>query len=176
LTVATPEQEQSKTGNGGRVPIEGPGLGNGRVAETREEKVREGARAMRSLASHFADLTREVSTLVRDETALARAEISEDIAQIKRGSTSLAIGGALAYAGVLFLLGAATAALALIWPLWLAALVVGLAALIIGGVAALVGRQQTKPANLKLERTMESGRSIGRTAREATLPGREARR
>jgi predicted phage tail protein len=173
--VATPEQEQMRTGNGKHVPSAGAGEGDGRMIETREEKAREGARAMRSLASHFADLTREVSTLVRDETALARAEIAEDISQIKRGSTSMAIGGALAYAGILFLLGAATAALALVWPLWLAALVVGLAALIIGGVAALVGRQQTKPEKLKLERTMESGRSIGRTAREAALPGREAR-
>lgn len=160
--MATPEQEQYRTGNGDGEQAARTGIGG-----QREERAREGARAMRSLATHFADLTREVSTLVRDETALARAEIAEDISQIKRGSSSLVIGGAFALGGLLFLLGAVTAALAIVWPLWLASLVVGVGALILAGVGAIAARQWTKPQNLKLERTMESGRSIGRTAREA---------
>ncbi len=160
--MATPEQERYRTGNGDSEQAARAELGEGR-----EERAREGARAMRSLATHFADLTREVSSLVRDETALARAEIAEDISQIKRGSSSLVVGGALAFGGLLFLLGAAAAALAIVWPLWLASLVVGVGALILAGVGAIAARQWTKPESLRLERTMESGRSIGRTAKEA---------
>ncbi len=164
--MASPEERRTQDDNGQRQVA-----GDGRMAPeergAEEGRVQEGARAMRSLASHFADLTREVSTLVRDETALARAELSEDVAQLKRGSTSLAIGGALAFGGVLFLLAAVAAALAIVWPLWLSALVVGVVALILGGAGALLARRWSSPESLKPTRTIESGRSIGRTTKEA---------
>ena len=44
------------------------------------------------------------------------------------------------------LVGAAVAALALVWPVWLAALVVGVALLVIAGVLALTGRMQIRRA------------------------------
>ena len=160
-----PEQQQQRTGNGDY--REQVARAQSKPEREEDGRAREGGRSMRSLATHFADLTREVSALVRDETALARAEIAEDVSQIKKGTASLIVGGGLALGGLLFLLGAATFALALIWPLWLSYLVVGLAALILGGIAALVARKMTKPANLTLDRTMESGRSIGQTAKEA---------
>ena len=55
----------------------------------------------RSLASLFSDLWRETATLFRDEAELAKAEMSEKVSQVQTGAASLAIGGAVLYAGFL---------------------------------------------------------------------------
>lgn len=57
-------------------------------------------------------LVDEVSTLLRKELSLAKAELSEAINQAKLGAISLAAGGAVLFASLLVLLAAAALALA----------------------------------------------------------------
>ena len=80
----------------------------------------------RSLGELFGDLIQELTTLVRQEIALARTELGQKAAQVGRNVGFLALGGAVAYAG--FLAPTAIAALAAVVPvttiLWA---VVGLA-------------------------------------------------
>jgi hypothetical protein len=61
----------------------------------------------RSLGTLFSDLTRESTTRVQHEVALARAEISEKVSQVGNGLASLIIGGFVLFAGLLKLLDAA---------------------------------------------------------------------
>ena len=61
----------------------------------------------RSLIGLFSDLWRETSALFRAEAELAKAELSEKVSQATAGVTSLAIGGLVAFAGLLVLLDAA---------------------------------------------------------------------
>ncbi|MGX7828664.1 phage holin family protein [Actinokineospora sp. 24-640] len=81
----------------------------------------------------------QVSRLVRDELALAKTELRQ---KGKRLGTGVALGGAagvLAWFGLAALLVAAGAALALVLPVWAAALIVAGALLLTAGVLAAVG-------------------------------------
>jgi hypothetical protein len=90
----------------------------------------------RPLGELFSDLTREISTLVRNEVALARVEMSTKLSQLLRHVGTLAVGGVLALAGVFTL--AAFVVLLLVeigMPAWAAALLVGVG---LAGVGALL--------------------------------------
>jgi hypothetical protein len=79
----------------------------------------------RSLGELFGDLSREISTLFRQEVQLARAEITGKLPKLGRDIGFLVVGGAVAYTGVLALVATAIIALAYALPWWLAALIVG---------------------------------------------------
>lgn len=51
------------------------------------------------------ELSQSVKTFIREEIKLATSEISEKISSYGRNATSVAIGGAVAYAGLIVLLG-----------------------------------------------------------------------
>jgi len=111
----------------------------------------------RSLGDLFSDLTRETSTLLRQEVQLAKAELTQSATEAMRGIGVLAAGGAVAYAGLLFVLlavvfGLITAGL----EPWLAALIVGLVVVAIGAVLVLRAREALKPANLAPQQTVET--------------------
>jgi len=89
----------------------------------------------RSLGELFTDLAGQTGALVRDEVALVRAELTQKAAQAGKDVGTLAIGGAVVYAGFLAILAAVILALATVLPAWLAALIVGG---VVGGVGALM--------------------------------------
>jgi hypothetical protein len=92
----------------------------------------------RSIGELFSDLTREITTLVRNELALARAEMSSKISRAGRHAGMLALGAVVALAGLFTL--AASLVLVLVqfgMPAWGAALLVGLGLAAIGGVVAM---------------------------------------
>ena len=60
----------------------------------------------RSLGQLFGDLSRQLSTLVRQEIDLARTEVTTKAGAATRDAALIGVGGALAYAGLLVLLGA----------------------------------------------------------------------
>lgn len=122
----------------------------------------------RSIATLFSDLTQETTTLLRKEVELAKAEISEKVSQTQSGLTSFAIGGAIAYAGLLVLLAAAVYGLAdlLDGNMGLSALIVGAVVAIIGYVLLWRGRRNLKAENLTLPRTAGSLRRDTELAKE----------
>jgi xanthine/uracil permease len=104
----------------------------------------------------FSDLAKQSRTLVIQEVALAKVELSEKISQATKGLTYVAIGGAVAYAGFLALVGAAIFGLALYMSAWLAALIVGVVVAIFGYILIQVGLNDLKPKDLKPEQTIQS--------------------
>jgi len=111
----------------------------------------------RSLGDLFSDLSRETTTLVRKEVQLAKAELTQSATEAARGIGMLVAGGAVAYAGLLFLLLAIVFGLIeASWDAWLSALVVGLVVAAIGGILVLRARESLKPANLAPRRTVET--------------------
>ena len=112
----------------------------------------------RSLGDLFAELSRETTTLVRQEVQLAKAELTQSATEAARGIGMLVAGGAVAYAGLLFLLLAVVFGLieAAEWEAWLAALIVGLVVVVIGAVLVLRARESLKPANLAPRHTVET--------------------
>src|SRR5262245_1081505 len=97
-----------------------------------------------------------MSTLVRQEIALAKAELRQEARTA--GGAFGAFGGAgfAGYFVVVFLSLALMWALGSAMPLGWAALIVAAVWAVIGGVLALVGRNKLKAFNPKPERTIES--------------------
>ena len=128
--------------------------------ETREEARMYSNKEDRSFGSLFTELTQETTTLVQQEVALAKAEMSEKISQVGSGLATLIIGGFILFAGLLKLLDAVIFGIAELLPPdltpWLAALIVGVIVAIIGAVMLQKGRSNLKSTNLAPQRTAES--------------------
>ena len=96
----------------------------------------------RSLGDLFSELSKETSTLLRQEVTLAQVEITQKATIVGKQVGSLVVGGAVGYAALLIILAALVIGLSqllssifdwtLITSAWVAALLVGL---IIGGIA-----------------------------------------
>ena len=121
----------------------------------------------RSLGDLFSDLSRETTTLVRQEVQLAKAELSQSATEAARGIGMLVAGGAVAYAGLLFVLLAIVYGLIEAgWDAWLSALVVGAVVVAIGAILVLRARESLKPANLAPRRTVETLKEDAEWAKE----------
>jgi len=121
----------------------------------------------RSLGELFADLARESSTLLRQEVQLAKTELSQKASQLGKDAASIAVGGLVAYAGLLAILAALIIGLASAGlPWWAAALLVGI---IVAGIGyALIQRGLTalKREDLAPRRTIESLQEDAQWAKE----------
>jgi tetrahydromethanopterin S-methyltransferase subunit C len=93
-----------------------------------------------------AQASRQISDLVRQELTLAKTELVDKGKHFGLGTGLFGGAGVFAVYGGAVLLAAAVAALSLVWPVWLAALVIGVALLVIAGILALTGRKQLRRA------------------------------
>jgi MFS family permease len=110
----------------------------------------------RSLGNLFSQLASETGTLVRQEVALAQAEITAKASRVGKNIGFLAIGGAVGYAALLAILAGVVIGLSSFIPAWAAALIVGA---IVGGVAfALISSAlaELKETELTPGETVES--------------------
>jgi hypothetical protein len=115
------------------------------------------AQEEKSLGELFGDLSREVSTLVRQEATLARTEISQKASRVGKDVGMLAAGGAVAYAGLLALMATVIILLAnagLDW--WASTLLVGVVVAGIGGFLVQRGLQALKNEDLAPRQTVET--------------------
>lgn len=117
----------------------------------------EAERRERPIGDLIGDLAGQVSSLVRAEIELARAEFASSLKQVGRGAGLTGLGGALVHAGFLTLLAAAVLGLAQagLDP-WLAALIVGLLVTGIGIGIALIGVKDVQTTDLAPRRTVAS--------------------
>ncbi len=124
----------------------------------------------KSLPTLFSDLTRETVDLVRQEIALARAEMSQKISTAQAALTSVAIGAAIVLAGLFIILQAIVQGVAMVLPPnlapWLAPLIVGVVVAIIGYIMLKGGSAKLQPDNLMPHRTMDSLRRDEGVAKE----------
>ena len=102
------------------------------------------------------EVAKDMSTLVRQEVALAKAELQQEA---KTAGTAVGAFGGAGFAGYFVLV---FLSLAMMWALgstmalgWAALIVAGVWA-VIAGVLALLGRSKLKAFNPKPERTIET--------------------
>ncbi|MFC7533256.1 phage holin family protein [Actinoplanes sp. GCM10030250] len=88
----------------------------------------------------------QISTLVRDELALAKLELAEKGKRAGVGGGLFGGAAVLAWFGLGLLLTLAVVALDAVWPLWVAVLVVMVVVFAAAGVMALLGKKQLKAA------------------------------
>ena len=92
------------------------------------------------------DLSRQTSTLIRQEMRLAQAELSEKGRHASRGAGMFGGAGAIALYGVGALVAAAILGLATVLEPWIAAAAVGIVLLMAAGVLALTGKRELDEA------------------------------
>lgn len=110
----------------------------------------------RSLGDLLSELAGETGLLVRQEVALAQAELTQKATSVGKNVGFLVVGGAVGYAALLALLTAAIIGLAYFVPLWLAALIVGLVVGIVALVLISSALKALKNAELKPNQTVDS--------------------
>jgi len=119
---------------------------------------REGARSDTRLFTLVRRLADEVTTIFTKELALLKVETTSAIEDTRAGIGAMATGGAVLYAGFIFLLLAAVLGLALVMDAWLASLIVGAVVAIIGGIMLASGKRKLEPAAFRPEHTQASMR------------------
>lgn len=115
-----------------------------------------------SLGELFGELTGEVSTLVRQELALAQTEMSQKGSILGTNAAYIAGGGAVAYVGFMAVVAGVIIGLAaagLQW--WMSALIVGVVVLGVGYFILRKGLDGLKTSDLTPQRTIRSLREVG---------------
>ncbi len=108
----------------------------------------------RSLGELFSDFSRDSATLLRQEVALARAELSKKASDVLADIRYVAIGGAIAYAGILVVLAGVTLLLGQLMALWVAALLVGFTVLVLSALVILTGVNRLRNRSLQPTETV----------------------
>jgi xanthine/uracil permease len=128
--------------------------------ETREDRSRYETRDDRSIGMLVSELSQETTTLLQQEIALAKTEMSEKVSQVSTALVRLALGGLVLFAGLLVLLDALVYGLSEIMPPdltpWLPALLVGIVVAIIGAILLQKGRSNLQTSSLMPQRTATS--------------------
>jgi hypothetical protein len=115
------------------------------------------ARDDRSLGELFTELSRDASTLIRKEIELARTEITANVSRLGRHAAYIALGSAVAYAGLLTIVAALVVglhAVGLAW--WAATLIVGIVVALIGYLVVQRGLSALQRDSLAPTETIET--------------------
>ncbi len=99
-----------------------------------------------STAELVQQASEQVSRLVRDEIALAKAELAEKGKHAGIGIGLFGGGGVLAMYGVGALIATLIIVFDLFLPLWLAALIITVSLFLVAGILALLGKNQVSKA------------------------------
>jgi hypothetical protein len=103
------------------------------------------------------DLSRQTSTLIRQEMRLAQAELAEKGKHAGKGAGMFGGAGLVALYGVGALIAAAILGLATVIEPWIAAAAIGVGLLVIAGILALTGKKELDEATPpKPEQALES--------------------
>jgi hypothetical protein len=113
-----------------------------------------------SVGQLLGNVSQDLSTLLRQELALAKAELKTEAAKAGKGGGMLGAAGFAGYLVVLFASIALWWALANVMDEGLAALIVAAVWAVIGGVLYSVGRGKLREMNPKPERTVDTIKQV----------------
>jgi hypothetical protein len=109
-----------------------------------------------SVGQLFGELAKDLSTLMRQEVALAKAEVQAEAKKAGKGAGMMAAAGVAGFLTLLFLSNALWWALENVMDAGLAALIVAVIWAVIGAVAFVMGRKKFREVNPKPERTVDT--------------------
>src|SRR3954453_3330996 len=110
----------------------------------------------RSLGKIVGDISRDMSTLIKQEMDLAKAELKQEVAKLGKGAGMFGGAGLAGYFALFFLSFALPYLLDNWMPVELAALIVALLWGAAAAVLALRGRKEIKEANPQLPTTQQT--------------------
>jgi uncharacterized membrane protein YqjE len=118
-----------------------------------------------SLGELVGQATKELSTLLRKEVELAKAELSGEVAKAGKGAGMFGGAGFTAMYGLMFLSLAAMFGLGAVMPLGWAALIIGVLYVAGAAVLALTGKKAMASFSPKPERTIKTLKEDAQWAR-----------
>lgn len=110
----------------------------------------------RSIGDLFSELGNETTTLIRQEIALAQAELTQKVTGIGKNIGFLVVGGIIANAALLAVIASLIIGLGNFMPYWLSALIVGVVIGIAAAVLISMALKNLKDTELKPEQTVET--------------------
>jgi hypothetical protein len=110
----------------------------------------------RSIGDLFSELANETALLIRQEIALAKAELIQKASRVGLNIGFLVLGGAIAYAALLAFLAALIILLANVVPWWAAALIVAVAVGIVAAVLISKALTALKKTDIAPRQTVET--------------------
>jgi hypothetical protein len=120
-----------------------------------------------SVGDLLGEVTRDLSTLMRQELALAKAEVREEAMKAARAGGMLGAAGFAGYMVLLFASIAAWQGLAEVMASGWAALIVTAVWAAVGAALFILGRQRMREVNPKPERTVETVSEVPGTLKGA---------
>jgi Flp pilus assembly protein TadB len=120
-----------------------------------------------SIGELMGQLSAQTSRLVRDEMRLAQKELQQSMKHAGVGAGLISAAGLLAVIGLMTLIAAAVAALALVLPVWAAAVIVAVVLFIGAGIAALFSRKQAEEIAPPVAESAESVKADIKELKEA---------
>ena len=123
----------------------------------------------RSIPRLLRDFIAELTALMRDEVALAKGEVKQNISALSSGLLVVGAGALVALAGFIVLLDALVVAILPAMPdgaPWLSPLIVGGIVLLIGIAMLASGRSKLSPSTLRPDETLEETREDRRMLKE----------
>jgi uncharacterized membrane protein YqjE len=124
--------------------------------------------ADRSFGELLGELSSDLSRLVRQEIALAKAETKEEVSKAARGAGLFGGAGAAGFLTLLFGSLALMFALANAMDVGWAALIVAVLWAVVAAVLAVVGRSKIREATPPLQQTVETLKEDAQWAKQQT--------
>jgi len=121
----------------------------------------------RTLGQLVADATADISTIVRNEIALAKAEITGEAKLAGKGAGLLAGAAFVGLLGLVFLFHTVANVIAIWLPLWAGYLITTALLFVIAAILGVVGRNNVTKVQPKPERTIKNAQDTI----EALKPG-----
>ena len=109
-----------------------------------------------SVGQRIGEVTKDLSTLMRQELELAKVEVKAEAKKAGQGAGMFGAAGFAGYMVLLFLSFALWWALANVMDIGLAALIVAVVWGVVGAVAYAMGKKKFRQVNPKPERTVET--------------------
>jgi uncharacterized membrane protein YqjE len=110
----------------------------------------------RSVSDVFQDILRNIQDMLRAEVSLAKAELREEAYKAATSAVWFGIGAVCGVFALVFVLWTLVYALALVWPMWAATLLIAAVLAVTSSVLIAGGRQRIKTVHATPTRTTEN--------------------
>lgn len=124
--------------------------------------------AAESIADLIRNLATDLSTLFGKEISLAKSEVRESVSEVKTAVGAMAMGAAIAMAGLVVLLMSAVYGLSNLVDPWLAALIVGALALLVGYLMVSGAKKKMSANTVMPDRTVDAVTKDKETVKRAS--------
>jgi uncharacterized membrane protein YqjE len=110
----------------------------------------------RSLSDVFQDIVRNVQEIIRAEITLAKTEVREEASKAVASLAWTIVGAVSGIFAVIFILWTAVYALGLVWPMWVATLVVAVMLTLVAIGLLIIGIRRLRQLHPTPERTVQT--------------------